>query len=515
MLTYTGHPFVDVGVATITAFAGKRDPASVTSADLEAMANYIEHNYTRNPLRSFLTVAFTSNAWFAQPGFNPDATGLTDAVREERRRTRARWAEHHLRSWSVQPDSGGGPFCVFTGLPVTARALSGKLQPGRAGRAQVPLLQGDDNINFYPGGDSGIPVSGTALLCLQAFPLGCAKVAGSLLVIHADDNHLTYRFARRNLDRNLREVSLAQQSGADKLPEERHSLGTLLVGTLLDIQSERIADLEEEEAASSVTAYHLNNGQAPKLDIYHVPLEVTWFLRKATAATYRARWDALVSRGWQRPPTKNAKGNREAGVFEPRRNYLYEDVLTLPDQAPRFLRLYFLRSALRRAFEDDPRRQYSPLGEADLVSWELTQLFLTEVLHVDSIRINEIRDLGDRLAAYVRNENDRRFFRTFLTEQRYPMLRLALIRADVDSVRRGQHPIITFEQFIEVFEDAEDLPRADWRLSRDLVLIRMIEQLHANGWLTRNAAELGDAVSEVDGENGALSAASNSREEGE
>ncbi len=41
MLKYTGHPFVDVGVATITAFAGKRRPEDLTEADLDAIAKYI------------------------------------------------------------------------------------------------------------------------------------------------------------------------------------------------------------------------------------------------------------------------------------------------------------------------------------------------------------------------------------------------------------------------------------------------------------------------------------------
>jgi hypothetical protein len=38
MLRYTGHPLVDVGAATIAAFANKRDLAQVTSADLDAFA---------------------------------------------------------------------------------------------------------------------------------------------------------------------------------------------------------------------------------------------------------------------------------------------------------------------------------------------------------------------------------------------------------------------------------------------------------------------------------------------
>jgi CRISPR-associated protein Cst1 len=82
MLTYTGHPFIDVGIAAITANAKKRRPEDLTVADLALAATYIEQNYVRPPLRGHLTMAFTSNAWFIQDAFNPDKPGLPAAPRE-------------------------------------------------------------------------------------------------------------------------------------------------------------------------------------------------------------------------------------------------------------------------------------------------------------------------------------------------------------------------------------------------------------------------------------------------
>jgi len=41
MLRFTGHPLVDVGIATIMAFVGKDDPAQITGADLDQVADYI------------------------------------------------------------------------------------------------------------------------------------------------------------------------------------------------------------------------------------------------------------------------------------------------------------------------------------------------------------------------------------------------------------------------------------------------------------------------------------------
>ena len=65
MLKYTGHPLVDVGIATITAFAGKRKPDELTTTDLDDIADYITREYVQDPLKSFLTVAFPNLGLYA------------------------------------------------------------------------------------------------------------------------------------------------------------------------------------------------------------------------------------------------------------------------------------------------------------------------------------------------------------------------------------------------------------------------------------------------------------------
>src|SRR5437867_2420420 len=115
MLGYTGHPFVDVGVAAITAHVNKRDPEDVTPDDLEQVVTYIEQNYVRPPLRGHLTMAFTSNAWFIQDAYNPEKPGISLEERAARQATRDDWAARHLRQWQSAPSSDER--CVFTGQP--------------------------------------------------------------------------------------------------------------------------------------------------------------------------------------------------------------------------------------------------------------------------------------------------------------------------------------------------------------------------------------------------------------
>jgi len=488
---YTGHPFLDVGLATLTAFARKRHPRELTSDDLEEAADYMARNYVVNPLKSFLSVAFTSNAWFIQPAYDPDKAGLTPEKSAERRQERQLWAERHLYQWRNQPiDYVTGERDVFTGLPAAAEPLSKRLRPGRGARAQIPLVLGDEYINFLAYGDPGLPISGLSVLALYMMPLGCAKVGGRLLAVHSDDPDLLLHFARSFLEANRRNVQAAQTAGEKKLPEtSSRRVRTLLIEYLLNAEKMRRKS-EQEESPVTITAYHFtNSGQGVDLDIYPLPLEVASFVASAQSVRYRDAWQALVSRAWQ--ITKAKRGSQEAPP--PTYNRLYEDLFNLPETSAFFIRTYFLRRPNRlRPWKkgEDPTVDYDSGQEAHLISWPLTELFLRKVMLMDPIRIQHIRELGDDLANYIVDQNDRRFFFNFYTARSYGQMRAELIKASQAEVKRGRPPLITLDRFLAVFEQVEGLPYEDWRLGRDLVLIRMFEQLHQRGWLQQHVDEL-------------------------
>jgi len=486
VFNYVGHPYYDVGIATLAAFAGKKDPRQLAPQDLGQAIEYMERKYVQQPLRSYLTVVFP-NSGFTQPAFfkNPER--------------QQEYARRVLRS-SVESVPVLNEKCVFTGKPATALAFDdkGKLPLGRAFRQHIPLLTGEGTINFHPYGDSGIPVSGEAMLAIQALPLGCAKSAGRLLMVHSDNPDLTYHFAREFLMRNRGSVQLAQQAGSNKMPEPHHRYHTLLIETLLEAEYMRREALQAEESLFTLTAYHLSNsGQGPGLDIYILPMQVVGFLRTMQQANVRDAWQRIVRAAWEIEPPRRRKEKSEKEPFRPTRNWLYEDIFDLPDRASQFIRTYFLRTALRRARgRTDPRQHYSPVDESDLISWAITTQFLRRIMNMEPHRIENIRKMADTLAEYICHQNDGRFFRDFYMSRRYDDLRNALVKADLAHVRRGKPPIVQFEPYIDVFEEGTELGRRDWRLARDLVLIRMIEKLHASGWLGQNAEVIEESSAE-------------------
>lgn len=255
MLRYTGHPLVDVGVATITAFAEKEEPSEVTEEDMERIADYMERQYSKNPMKSFLTVVFP-NSGFTQPAF------------DKQPEKRAAYATKVLRGWQQTPGDTD-EVCVFYGTPALLRAF----------REMIPLIGAESGFNFYAGGVSGLPVSAEALLAMHAFPLGSLKCGGRVLLIHADDTELTFAFAAQALRDNRRYLNLAAQ--ADKAADSKYPR-TQIISQLVEVEQRR-RDVEGEyRRACSVTAYHLTNyGTNADVGIYYLPLQIMDFLYEA------------------------------------------------------------------------------------------------------------------------------------------------------------------------------------------------------------------------------------------
>lgn len=468
MLKYTGHPIVDVGVATITAYAGVLTPEEVTEDHLADIADYMEDQYGKNPMRSFLTVIFP-NSGFTQPAFDAQPA------------KRAAYANDVLRGWQQAPGATHDR-CVFYGTPAILRAF----------RETIPLIGAESGFNFYADGTSGLPVSGEALLAIQAFPLGCFKCNGRVLLIHADDPKLTRRFAENALEANRKFLSISAQM--DKYADTKYPR-TQIINQLVTAEGARQDQARRSrQHPTSITAYHLTNyGTSAAVELYHLPLQIMSFLWKATDAEYKHAWNRLIRCGWEgtTPESDDSIEHDELGL-PARRNVLYEDLFTLPTGARRFLRTYLLRTPrVQGTTKEDQRRTYNLVTELDLVSWPLARLFMKEVMNVDDARIEAIRGMADKIAKYVFDSGDLRLFRLFLyggnKGQDYQDLRTRLIRADYDVAPQGT-PLFTFDEFIAVFENTDD--RYWWLMARDLMLIRMIEQLAGLGWINQHREEI-------------------------
>lgn len=492
MLQLTGFVLPDVGLLTITALVGKSNPADVTPADLDYVADQLEAFYSHGIGKSLAAGVVFPNSGFVQSEYD----------KPQLQYKRKAWADLVLRGHQqrdleplltalekkeyramVLRGHADAPRCGFTGAPAYLRVS----------RDMLPMSNGRGVGNFSPMGEAGFPISDLMLLAVHALPLGCIVTQGALLAVESESPALMFAFVADNVRKNQRFIDLASQNGYEKFPN-LSSYKTRLIDVLVAAyQDQDRARSEDAFHSPSLTAYHFsNNGTSARVTIYPLPSSTVAFVWTASTR-YKPAWDQIVARAW----TQDKPENEELTSSTPkltRRNLLYEDLFKLPEDAHAFLRTYFLRHPLK-AFKRDPRAEYTPFGEADLISWDLTAVFLKGLLNMDKRRIDHIRDLGDQLAQYIQTHHDRKLLRALYGERQYWRFRLALLRAIKDNAANtaASTPLVTFDAYVSIFEEGEDFERADWTLARDLLLIRIFEQLQQQGALAEAAAALQDA----------------------
>ncbi len=118
MFHYTGHALVDVGIATLTAYAGHYDPSLLAETDLATAAQALFALFTQSgPMRNFARGAVFLNA------------GYTASADPEKQR---RYGQRVLESWRADAPRLPGEKCIFCGEEAAYRAT----------REEVPLSNG-------------------------------------------------------------------------------------------------------------------------------------------------------------------------------------------------------------------------------------------------------------------------------------------------------------------------------------------------------------------------------------
>lgn len=500
MLERTGFVLPDVGIYTITAMVGKTDPTTVTPADLDVVADQLEAFYS-TALGKYIagSFAFTQNGGFTHPQWgksehkrvafatlvlrghqNADLTPVFDVLDDNGKTT---YKDMVLRDL---PDA---PRCVFSGMPAYLRVS----------RDMLPLFNGRGVLNFSPRGESGVAVSAEILLALHAMPLGCLVTQGALLAVESDDADLMFTYARTHLKQNQQYIQLTH---LEKMPNFS-SFKTRLIDVLVDAGSAAATDPDSDfKRTASLTAYHFSNyGANPRIQLYQVGSNVVGFIGTVTHGRHSPTWNAIVRSAWHEEKTTAEELERSDPKIT-RRNFLYEDLFELPENARRFLSLYFLRKpTIKRQMayiKNDPRTDYDLATESDLLSWDLTALFLQRIMLMEKKRIDRIREMGDSLAAHIRLEDKHRFLNRLYRARQYWQFRQALIHEFKSQPQDATAPLFTFDAFVDIFEEGTEFERLDWNLARDLLFIRIFEQLQASGHWAAVTEVLGAQEDEED-----------------
>lgn len=441
-LFMTGHPFIDIGLATLTVMAGERRLVDLTEDELRAAAEKLKYWYSsHNAARNYISTVFT-NSHFTQPSMS----------QEQREAYANRYLFAFLKDHVPQD---GEPHCAY--FPKLAAVE-------RAYRQHIPLLNGEEIGNFSALGHDGLPVSGLALLAIHAMPFGCLKCGGRLLGFHQqspypDDpnaNRIMITLTDRNWTQNKNALVLLSADEKEKFPDFGGRAKLRYITRVIDA---REAIASRNGLLDYLTGYYFTNyGASAEMSIIRLDHTVMRFIERVLQEATDA-WTRAVYLNWNRGKKGELENDDETRIASGRRNDLYERLFSLPDYPLPFL------AGLKRAR-----------------NWNLIEIFLQEVLLMDQTRIDTYKRLGDLLADYALNKEwinqPASFYYGFSRARAYVALRGTIRTAAETMYKHGaQNLLFTYDDFIQAFEDPGDR-YSQWRLARDLISIRLLERLH-------------------------------------
>lgn len=501
-IRWTGQPLVDVGIATLCAMANRNDPGKLTAEDLDRAAQQMKEYYFSGYMNSYLTCVFMNSA-YVQPAMGKEET------KEYTRRVL------YAHRWAGD-EAARGLTC----------SVSGERATHVIHRGQMPLLTGQEVLNFFPHGRGGLPIAGPYLVALQALPLGSRRAEGRLLAAHSDAPWVSLELAKLYLQDNQRLMELAttkklpggdgpfaelvrEQAAYDKVKKtakfpDAKAPTSLIATDLMEIYQRR-GPSDSGHPPTSCSVYWLSSsGQGPSLEIFHIPSQALRFLVLASSALTAATWKRLVAAGWRQPGERKSDGRSGSqkrvkgsgaqsavpGGAGRSRNEVLADLFSVfeagfidRNAATGFLRRHFLRHGwhqVRAAVggaEADPRVKLG-IDRADWIDWPLTKLFVKEMLGMDEKRVEAIREFADKMADFIARSKDREVFRDLVYGRWAWQVRNALTKAQRNRARELNELLFGLDDYLKVFVADEAIGKGDWSLVRDLISIRLVEQLY-------------------------------------
>ena len=494
-LRFLGEPILDAGLVACLLHAKKDDPSQLTQEDWQSWLEELEEDYEKNYLSAYLDVAFTRN------GFNnPSWKGTARKQKLSEIFALAR-GERPPYTEDSDPRPPADTKCVF--YPEEEAVML-------AARDRFPMLTGRGTLNFTPNGGGYLPLSPWALGCLLGFFYTAPLISGRFLLAHTLSPKLLYTLLRTLKVKYVDRVLILSKAQGEKLSLQRplSRFGEVL-SEVLDGKLREMADTD----LAPIIVFHLSNsGQSPDAEIFRYVPSVQRFLKRMKAQRFKSSWEALVRSFWvgQRkrgklhlPPQAQDISPTQGDDLESltSRNLLYEKLPNLPDEAPLFVRYFFRAYAYRNL---TPVKRYARIGGEDVPAlealkdspyeplWDVVEAFCTHFFsHMTAEKIEKIRSLAEKIADLIVEGLEPGAYRDVLglsniNVNRYDRWRGLLLKLLRRYLNAKNELLFSLEAFLQLFEQVEGYPETDWQLSRDLVQIALLEELHKRGYFEKH-----------------------------
>lgn len=420
----TGNPFVDTGQEMMAALARVDHISELTKEDVQPLVERLVSVYMQEGWRKNMHTIFPMSV-LASPSY-PNPKEPYSALLVE-------W----FRLWN-SGESLETP-CAISGTPAHIY-LSKSFLP----------MSDSVGYNFQSASQKGTPVSAPIALALQFFPLALTKIGKMWGLPHFSNAAAQAKWA----DGMAVKVNFGEAVG---------SSGVSDIGTSRPVNAffrliERLVRDQRDFPRSGVTLYLFNNfnqvDYTSATDIHYMPSGVFGFIQAAENHNGGRDWHKVVWRGYP----SGRKIEDEDDALRRFNNTVYWNLLH-----DRSISGFFV-----------DRKERCPIARGQ-GGWKLFSSYLKEVRGMDQARIENLKDLGDRIAPIIRNRK-RRLLALEGADSRGRLTDVLYKIATKDSAGKLDEPLITFDQLVgDLFP--HDMQYSDWREVKYLLLFRIYEQL--------------------------------------
>ncbi len=426
----TGNPFIDSGIYAISTKLDK-DISEITISDLKSEVELISKLYTVDSWKKNM-YTFFPNSVLVNPA-STNKPNLNELYLEKL---------NELID-SIEPVKGDGS-CMGCGRRDAKNVF---------GKDAIPLTGSKSLINYFSFANSGADYCSLCALLIQFSPLSTYRCGGKMIILQSDSKKVMKFWSKRSIKNIETQISSGDFSGC-------YNQGiTRPTNAIFNIISQVISSSNRwrRENPSLNFYYFTNYVQEPELDIYTLPNGVFSFLTEIPPDDW-SNWNFIVKKAYRFVKWKEVENE---GDYKNNPNSVYNNLLEG-------------KSILKSFFTIKFRKTYC--------TWKLVESYLIEVRNMDEKRIEVIKDVGDRLSNYIKENDSSKTLTSLEHASNYNNFRNILRKILKNKINNGDEDLLfTFDEYVvNLFPDGN----MTWRETQDLLLFRIYENLHI--WLIEN-----------------------------
>ncbi len=438
----TGDPFADIGGVVIEYLQEKYPDKSIIDL-IEKVANIYVHKWENNLHSFFLNSTITHNSNKGQKGYDKTIAYYKSLIN------------------GVEGVDG---YCRITGqkTKVFAAARDNHIMSGSA-----------TLINFHHGFESGLQLSGEALIRIFFVPLGVEQLGDKVAALVSNKYEVTRFFTRKNVDENYRSLG-SNLSKSIVRSDFSNPVNAIFDYARQCIEGVKTATYDEDSGRSftkdvTLNLFHFTNfGASPTINIITLPAIVFSFYAYCLL-DHKKDWNNFIYRQYINSKFKNAvydaqseqwTNNKEQAGFDTYRiwrNRAFEYLLNGNTEG--FRRLV-LKHSRTQSF-----------------NFQIIEQYQINIRNMDKRTLSKILELADFIIADSSDDEIKKAITRINGQRSSNALRRYLLNLVADYNRtHGDRakPLLTMEEYADyLFPDG-----TYWNEIRDLLLIAIYQRLH-------------------------------------